>query len=260
MTHSPTILALDFDGVICNGLREYFQTSQRTYQQVWQADDSVSLDDYAERFYKLRPVIETGWEMPLLIRAMVLGVTDQQILHHWSQISADLMAQEKLDKTLLIQTLDQVRDHWIHTDLAGWLSLHQFYEGVLEKLNKVLASSTKLYIITTKEGRFVQQLLKDQGLEVPETAIYGKEVKRPKAETLQEILKIHSENAENLWFVEDLLKTLQSVANVANLQAVKLYLAAWGYNTPSVRDSLKNQSRIQLLSLEQFSQDFAVWR
>ncbi|TAF20763.1 MAG: HAD family hydrolase, partial [Nostocales cyanobacterium] len=33
--NSPTILALDFDGVICDGLIEYFEVAWRTYCQIW---------------------------------------------------------------------------------------------------------------------------------------------------------------------------------------------------------------------------------
>ena len=29
------ILALDFDGVLCDGMREYFEASRRTYVRVW---------------------------------------------------------------------------------------------------------------------------------------------------------------------------------------------------------------------------------
>ncbi|MCY7286501.1 MAG: HAD family hydrolase, partial [Cyanobacteria bacterium CAN_BIN43] len=32
---APTLLALDFDGVLCNGLMEYFQTAWRVYCQIW---------------------------------------------------------------------------------------------------------------------------------------------------------------------------------------------------------------------------------
>jgi len=35
----PDILALDFDGVCCDGLREYFETSRRTCARVWPADE-----------------------------------------------------------------------------------------------------------------------------------------------------------------------------------------------------------------------------
>ena len=33
--HIPNILALDFDGVLCDGMREYFETSRRTYVHIW---------------------------------------------------------------------------------------------------------------------------------------------------------------------------------------------------------------------------------
>ena len=29
------ILALDFDGVLCDGMREYFETTRRTYLRAW---------------------------------------------------------------------------------------------------------------------------------------------------------------------------------------------------------------------------------
>jgi phosphoglycolate phosphatase-like HAD superfamily hydrolase len=257
MNQSPTILALDFDGVICNGLREYFQTSQRTYQQIWSV--STSLDKYAERFYKVRPVIETGWEMPLLIRAMVKGKSNQDILQHWSEICADLMQQDHLEKEQFIQALDGVRDHWIKTNLDEWLGLHQFYQGVIPTLKRILNSSTQLYIITTKEGRFVKKLLHNQGIEMSESAIYGKEVKQPKNKTLQLILQNENQHPDQVWFVEDLLKTLTKIDQEKALTGIHLYLAAWGYNTVEVRESLTKESRIKLLTLEKFTQDFSQW-
>lgn len=258
MSQYPNILALDFDGVVCNGLREYFQTSLRTYQQIWPSD-SASLEGYAERFYQVRPVIETGWEMPLLIRAMVKEKTDQEILQHWPQICADLMQQDQLEKEELIDGLDGVRDHWIRTNLDEWLGLHQFYQGVIPKLKSVLNSHVKLYIITTKEGRFVRQLLHNQGIKMPESAIYGKEVKQPKSKTLQLILQNQNQYPQDIWFVEDLLKTLEKVDQEESLRGIHLYLAGWGYNTSKIRASLNKQSRIELLSLAQFTADFSQW-
>jgi hypothetical protein len=34
----PDILALDFDGVCCDGMREYFETSRRTHALIWPAE------------------------------------------------------------------------------------------------------------------------------------------------------------------------------------------------------------------------------
>lgn len=255
----PQILALDFDGVICDGLREYFQTTKRTYQRIWHNTDAEQLDSFAEPFYRLRPVIETGWEMPLLLRALVLGIAENDILTDWEAIVKQLLEKENLDRKNCAQLLDSVRDHWIQTDVAGWLALHRFYSGIIERLIQVLDSPTQLYIITTKEGRFVQQLLQQQGLSLPSATIFGKEVKRPKYETLTQLLQNHSLKPDRLWFVEDLLKTLLTVAKQPNLEGIKLYLADWGYNTEEARQSVSSHPTIKRLSLSQFSQDFSRW-
>jgi len=61
--------------------------------------------------------------------------------------------------------------------------------------------------------------------------IIGKESKRPKHQILRELIG-RTETPLSLWFVEDRLKTLQLVHQQPDLDAVKLYLADWGYNTP----------------------------
>ena len=259
MSDKPKILALDFDGVICNGLKEYFQTTLRTYQKLWKDDSQNDLEIWANSFYKLRPVIETGWEMPILLRALVLQYEQDNIESNWHNVCSEIVTKENLNKQQVMSALDGVRDHWIQTDLDNWLALHEFYPGVLEKLGKLLDSSTLLYIVTTKEGRFVKQLLKQQNLSFPEDHIFGKEVKQPKFDTLRQILKINQETPNNLWFIEDLLKTLNKVKSQEYLTEVNLFLADWGYNTIKSHELVKQDSTINLLSLDTFSQDFSEW-
>ena len=259
MIDKPKILALDFDGVICNGLKEYFQTTLRTYQKLWKDDSQNDLEIWANSFYKLRPVIETGWEMPILLRALVLQYEQDNIESNWHNVCSEIVTKENLNKQQVMSALDGVRDHWIQTDLDNWLALHEFYPGVLEKLGKLLDSSTLLYIVTTKEGRFVKQLLKKQNLSFPEDHIFGKEVKQPKFDTLRQILKINQETPNNLWFIEDLLKTLNKVKSQEYLTEVNLFLADWGYNTIKSHELVKQDSTINLLSLDTFSQDFSEW-
>ena len=256
----PTILALDFDGVLCDGLIEYFQTTQRTYNQIWTQDSQRPIDDLASSFYRLRPVIETGWEMPILLRALVLGIAQEKILEDWSAVAQQIVESEQLDGKDISQKLDTVRDRWIESDVEGWLGLHRFYPGVIARVRQIVDSPTQLYIVTTKEGRFVKRLLQQQGIELSQQSIIGKEFKRPKHETLRQLIRAASENAVNLWFVEDRLKTLHSVQQQPDLQGVELYLAAWGYNTQQARESISGDRSIQLLSLEQFNQDFSAWR
>ncbi len=257
-TETPTILALDFDGVLCDGLLEYFQTSWRTYCRIWQPDNQTIPDNLDASFYRLRPVIEIGWEMPILIRALIQGVPENTIVADWSVVAQDIIKSDKLEPAAIGKEVDSTRDEWIATDLEGWLALHRFYPGIIERLDRLLRSdnSTELFIVTTKEGRFVKQLLQQQGIQLSEERIIGKEIKRPKHETLRQLL---GQYPGTLWFVEDRLKTLESVAEQPDLNNVRLFLADWGYNTKAQRDSVSRDSGISLLSLPQFVQDFEVW-
>ncbi len=255
----PKILALDFDGVVCDGLIEYFETAWRTYCQIWSPPSRTPPEDLAPRFYKLRPVIETGWEMPVLIRALLIGISEAHIWQAWGAIAQQLLQQADLTAVDIGRKLDKVRDEWIVHDLDSWLSLHRFYPGVVEKLRAIVASSVKPIIITTKEGRFVSQLLQQQGVQLGEESIIGKECKRPKYQIIRELIAVTSETPLSLWFVEDRLKTLQLVQQQADLEAVRLYLADWGYNTAIEREIAERNPRIQLLSLSQFVQDLSAW-
>jgi phosphoglycolate phosphatase-like HAD superfamily hydrolase len=254
----PDILALDFDGVVCDGLLEYFASTKKAYQRIWSTEVEDSL---APSFYRLRPVIETGWEMPILLRALILEIPEAEILNNFQAISLQITEVEGLSKQELVQKLDGVRDDWINDNLADWLDLHRFYPGMIEQLGKIINSAVKLYIITTKEGRFVKQLLQQQGIDLPVAQIVGKESKRPKYETLRILRDRHQQPAENIQitFVEDRLKALQQVAQQDDLKFVELFLADWGYNREGDRLIAAQDRRIKLLSLEHFRQDLANW-
>ena len=259
MENSPSILALDFDGVICDGLIEYFQVAWRAYCGVWLAESKIPPDGLAETFYPLRAVIETGWEMPVLIKALIEGIPDEEIYQGWHNISKQILEKDNLKSQDIAKKLDGIRDEWINNDLDGWLSLNRFYPGTIEKIRSIASSSVELYIITTKEGRFVKQLLQIWGVELNSELIFGKEVKRPKYEIIRELIRKHNTSPGNVWFVEDRLKTLQVVKKLPDLQDVKLFLASWGYNTASEREAAKNDERIKLISLAQFVQDSFAW-
>ena len=258
-TDAPTILALDFDGVICDGLLEYFQTAWRTYCKIWKPENTTPPPDLAEKFYRLRPVIETGWEMPVLVRVLLLGVSESKILQDWSTVLRHCFDSENVQPQNLGQQLDTIRDEWITSDLESWLALHRFYPGVINRLQQILETPTQMFIVTTKEGRFAKQLLHQQGIELSEDRIIGKEVKRPKHQTLRELINRFRGNFDSLWFVEDRLNTLLSVEKQSDLDQVKLYLADWGYNTAAHRNEARHHPRIQLLSLSEFGQDFSAW-
>lgn len=257
MAVTPRVIALDFDGVICDGLKEYFQTAWKAYAQIWKVKAAPD-ERFAPAFYRLRPVVETGWEMPILIRALVTGIEEEKILQDWTTIATQIVAEDHLKPLEVSAIVDTIRDHLIATDLEDWLAEHKFYPGVIDRLQSILSSSIDFVIISTKEGRFIQQLLQKQGIELNNKQIYGKESKRPKPQVLTELRQAYGETA-SIWFVEDRLKTLQAVENQETLAEVALFLADWGYNTASERQQVEESDRIHLISLTQFSQDFSAW-
>jgi phosphoglycolate phosphatase-like HAD superfamily hydrolase len=254
----PTVLALDFDGVLCDGLREYFKTSWQAYCNLWQPISQVPPEGLAESFYHLRPVVETGWEMPLVLHALLQGVSEAAVLQDWAAIAQQRIATEHLDPAGLIAEVDGTRDQWIAADVDGWLAEHRFYPGVCNRLKATLQSDTQVAIISTKEGRFIQQLLAQQGIDLTDLQLFGKEVKRPKSEILVELMQVFGNDA-TFWFVEDRLKTLQGIAQKPELNSVQLFLADWGYNTTRDREQATDDSRVHLISLDQFVGEFTGW-
>jgi len=255
----PKVLALDFDGVLCDGLQEYFYSTQLAYGQLMPQTPRQDLTPWAQAFYHWRPIIETGWEMIVLLQALVLGCSEEDMMHHWPSVVAEILEREGWEPQSLMKLLDDVRDRQIQENLTNWLGLHRFYPGVIEQLKGLTGSETSVYIITTKEGRFVQTLLAEQGVNLAPQQIIGKEIQQPKYQTLSQILQQHQIAPQELWFVEDLLKTLQKIQQQASLKDIVLFLAEWGYNKPSDRDFVKAQSSLYSLSLDQFTSDFPQW-
>lgn len=252
---APDLLAFDFDGVLCDGRAEYLESSWQVYCGVWNISH-VKLNTIASRFYKLRSVIETGWEMPLLLRSLFEGISDAEILDNWSSLVWKMLDKSGLTQQEMAQLLDEKRDRWIENNESNWLAHHEFYPGVIQRVQAILNQPTpQVYIITTKEGRFARKLLQQHGIQFPADHIIGKEYQQPKTETLTKLLQKDS----HVWFVEDRLKTLLTVAKQPHLQSIRLFLADWGYNTARSRQQAQNHQQIHLLSLDQFKQDFSHW-
>lgn len=256
-TSHPTVLTLDFDGVLCDGLREYFITAWNAYCNLWQVTNRTPPEGLADAFYRLRPVVETGWEMPVVLKAILQGFSEAEILQNWPAIAQQIITAEKMSPAQLVAQVDGFRDEWIETNLESWLAEHRFYPGVIERLQTCLKAELPVAIISTKEGRFIQQLLEQQGVDLTDLQLFGKEVKRPKGDILLTLMDVFKK--AEFWFVEDRLKTLQGIQKRPELSRVKLFLADWGYNTQSDRDQALNDPLIHLLSLEQFASDFSHW-
>jgi phosphoglycolate phosphatase-like HAD superfamily hydrolase len=248
------VFALDFDGVLCDSAAECAVTAWRSGNRFWpdwQGPEPPA--DLSERFVRLRPVIETGYQTPLLMKLVYDRVSDREILTRFVPLCDGLMKTYGLGRKELVDQFGEARDEWIAQDSQGWLSRHRFYPGVLARLRQALATRP-VYILTTKQERFAGQLLEAGGIRIAPERIMGFERNISKARMLDRVLADPALGAPRIHFVEDRLETLQAVAGEPRLAGVRLYLADWGYNTQAQREEARRHERITLWSLEQFLQ------
>jgi len=255
------ILALDFDGVLCDGMAEYFETSRRTAAKVW-PDGPALDDDLLPAFRRLRPVIMTGWEMPLLLRAIGHGRSEVDILRDWEDVRDGEVAAEPRARELgglLASTLDGVRREWITADRTGWIGRNVPY-CELDKLRRLVGEPERAVLVTTKEGKFARLILDDW--EVKLADIQGKEAGTHKCDNLRALIDAYAAaqgRRPRVWFVEDRLETLEHVTTHPDLEDVGLFLAAWGYNTPAARATAQASGRVRLLELDRFRRGLGDW-
>ena len=258
----PNILALDFDGVLCDGMREYFETTRRTYMKIWPTD-TVPGEDLFPAFRTLRPVIMTGWEMPIMLRAIVRGHPITAVLQGWEKVRDALVNDGPLQGTALVSalahTLDEVRREWIAANPRDWLEQNVPYCS-LDEVRRLVAEPERTVLVTTKEGEFARQILDHWSVHLAD--IEGKEDGTHKCDNLRSLIANYTEvygRRPRLWFVEDRLETLQHVTTHADLADVGLFLAAWGYNTAETRAAVQGGGRIRLLALDRFRQGLVAW-
>ncbi|KAE7999482.1 hypothetical protein FH972_003906 [Carpinus fangiana] len=224
--------------------------------------DSTTEGWIVDQMYIVRPVVETGYENLLLVRLLlemripsirkssVEGLTVDGILENWHKLKPVIMEEWAENRDPLIDLFGKVRDEWLEKDLPTWIGANRFYPGVADALK---FASSRLYIVTTKQSRFADALLRElAGVIIPPERIYGLG-SGPKVEVLKQLQKKPEHQGLTLHFVEDRFATLKNVIKEPELDGWNLYLGDWGYNTRKEREEAATIPRIRLLELSDFS-------
>ncbi|XP_059457842.1 uncharacterized protein LOC132187520 isoform X1 [Corylus avellana] len=260
------LYALDFDGVLCDSCGESSRSAVKAAKVRWPAlfdgVDSTMEGWIVDQMYIVRPVVETGYENLLLVRLLLEmripsirkssvaeGLTVDGILENWSNLKPVIMEEWAENRDPLIDLFGKVRDEWLEKDLPTWIGANRFYPGVPDALK---FASSRLYIVTTKQSRFADALLRElAGVIIPPERIYGLG-SGPKVEVLKQLQKKPEHQGLTLHFVEDRLATLKNVIKEPELDGWNLYLGDWGYNTRKEREEAATIPRIHLLELSDF--------
>ena len=237
------IYALDFDGVICDSAIETAITGWKAATHVWpDMANTVPEESHIEQFRTLRPGLETGYEAIILMRLLQQGESVESIQAN----IADFLTQLGADSTLLKQLFGETRDQWIQYARDEWIAMNPLFEGVAEKLQKL--SGQNWYIVTTKQERFVEQILQANQVDLP-VDIYGLDRKMGKQDVLLELIEKHGSHTIRL--IEDRLPTLLGVLGNKQLSSVELQFVDWGYNTEQDRTDARTKG-IKVIGLSEF--------
>jgi phosphoglycolate phosphatase-like HAD superfamily hydrolase len=247
------VLISDFDGVIVDGMAEYWWSARRAAAQLLPVGSQLP-EAVPEAFQQLRPQVHHGWEMPLL--AAVIAGYGQPLAAFQSDYAVALAAsQQQLgwSQAQLSSALDAVRQQAIATDREAWLKLHRPYPWMLSCLQRLESEGVPWGVLTTKSASFTAELLRSHQLHP--LVIYGRE-DGPKPEVLQRLLAQDASGGP--WrFLEDRRLTLEAVRAVPALDGVHCLLATWGYLRPG--DDQDLPSGIKLLEPEQLDNPLAQW-
>ncbi len=248
--NAAPLLVCDFDGVLIDGMPEYWWSARRAAQAL---DPTLEPPvTVPQGFVQLRPLMHKGWEMVLMAAELASPSPDlPALLADYGTALVGVRERWGWTEEQLQRALEQVRAEAIAADRPGWLGRHRFYPGVLERLQRLADEGASWAVLTTKGGSFAREILAAAALEP--WAVYGHE-HGSKPEVLARLLQ---EQPRCLWFVEDRRPTLEQVRRQGELEAVRCFLVSWGYLAPADRHDLP--AGIQWLELEMFQAPLAQW-
>jgi phosphoglycolate phosphatase-like HAD superfamily hydrolase len=219
------VLALDFDGVICDSAREAFLVALRTYRELFSPGFARGEDDaglYAD-FVALMPLGNGAVDYAIALAALERGrpLADQATYDAF-RAELDANALRAYRKQFYRNRAD-----WMKRDLAGWHAHMRPYPGICELLQR-RAGEVTLAIATAKDRHSVRALLTRYGVAdlFPERAVLDKETSETKREHVRRIAAREGAPLSEVTFVDDKVSHLEVVAGLG----ARCVLAAWGYN------------------------------
>ena len=253
------LLVLDFDGVIVDGIKEYWSSSHQTCLNICSAKEKEIISFSSEipaAFKTLRPWVHHGWEM-VILAAECSDKTSQLNLKgiesfskNYSKECTSALNGRGWTPFKLQEALNQTRREAISNNFNQWLNLHQPFSLVTQRLKKLEKEGIEFAVLTTKSIEFTKKLL--DCFDLQPKLVFGHE-SGSKVDVLNQLLQKRIIRG----FIEDRRTTLEKVLEDQTLRSIPCYLASWGYLKPQDRNNLP--SGITLLNLDILQEPISKW-
>ena len=250
------LFLFDFDGVIVDGMNEYWHSSLLACEKFLNSPDiKINQDLYkkvSNTFIEIRPWVKYGWEMIIIVHEIIKKENPLDNNNKKNFINKYHLNCQKIlkDNAWLAEDLqkflDASRKYQIDKDFEMWVNLHKPFDEVLAFMEKLKKEKIKSGIITTKGKIFATKIL--EKLNIFPEFIFGYE-SGTKTEIARELYKTY----EIVGFIEDRIKTLIDIKQNPDTQNIPCFLADWGYLKESDKRSLTKEIRLlKLRNLEDF--------
>ena len=207
-------------------------------------------------------IVEVGWQIPVLLSVFLeqkanattespaMSVPD--IIDNYEFLVDNWLQSHKLKDKDMVQTFGQVRDDWISNDLNSWLDINTFYSGISQGITDCKGESV---LVTTKQHRFADALVRHAGIgeaALPTESVYGLGMYKSKSDVIVDRMRKGEYDASNTHFFEDRWPTIAKCLQDDRLNGVKFYLCSWGYCTEGELNLAHQESRVEVLGLNDF--------
>ena len=249
--HHQKLIIFDFDGVIIDGIEEYWLSSKIACEKyLLNHSKNIDIDKYIKVpkiFVEIRPWVKYGWEMVLITHEILKtyeplnNLTKNSFLENYEENCSNLLLKYGWNIIKLQQCLDEARLFQIKNDLNTWISLHKPFNEVVSFIKYAKDKGYKIGIISTKGKTFTSKILSNLNI-FPEL-IFGYE-----DGAKVDIISNLSLSYDIKGFIEDRRKTLSNILQNEKTRFINCYLAEWGYLKST--DKIDLPQRIKLLKMK----------
>ena len=256
---SQKLFLFDFDGVIVDGMNEYWHSSLLTFEKFINSPniliDQNLYKQVSNTFIEMRPWVKYGWEMLIIVHEIIKkenplnNNNKSDFLDKYHQNCEEILLNNFWVSEDLQKCLDKSRKYQINKNFDNWVNLHKPFYEVLDFIERIKKEKTQTAIITTKGKVFTEKIL--EKLNIFPDLVFGYE-----SGTKVEIASELSNKYEIIGFIEDRKKTLIDIKQNNDTKHIPCYLAEWGYLKNTDKNNLPYE--IKLLKLNNLEQLLAI--
>lgn len=213
-----SILALDFDGVLCDSLPEcYFSSALSAFPGISQSELLQEIEKRSPRFLKFcrwRPFVRSGEDYVFIQHQL-----DRDLVPETQMEMDALLAQAGPEQmTQFKRTLYEVRDTLLAQEKPLWLSLNPVFP-FLKPFLVDLSRNEHVWILSTKRPSFIREILLSNGVQWE-----GRRILEAAGERKIHVMDRHWGEQAAVVFLDDQPDHFQGLPD-----RVRCVLPTWGY-------------------------------